>query len=159
MPEHRKGVKSMANLNAQIGKINVPGKQWTDNILTGNIYITQGAKTPAHTKTRISLFTVICVFCLTACLWQNLIIRASHRPFHSVLLRKLHPKSVHSYTARLTLPDLRHLVQAYTFLGVPSTIALTRLMLGFQALLARLWEWETLIPKVTPLPQTSHFAI
>jgi hypothetical protein len=31
--------------------------------------------------------------------------------------------------------------------------------LGFQVRLVRLWEWETLIPKVTPLPQTSHFAI
>lgn len=37
-------------------------------------------------------------------------------------------------------------------------IAFTRLTLGFQALLERLWEWETLIPNVTPLPQISHFA-
>ena len=29
----------------------------------------------------------------------------------------------------------------------------------FQALLARRWEWDTLIPKVTPFPQISHFAI
>ena len=32
-------------------------------------------------------------------------------------------------------------------------MALTRFTLGFQVLLERLWEWETLIPKVTPLPQ------
>jgi hypothetical protein len=31
--------------------------------------------------------------------------------------------------------------------------------LGFQALFARLCEWDTLIPKVTPFPQQSHFAI
>ena len=43
--------------------------------------------------------------------------------------------------------------------GEPSTMALTRLMLGFQARLERLCEWETLIPKVTPFPQISHFAI
>jgi hypothetical protein len=42
---------------------------------------------------------------------------------------------------------------------VPLTTALTRLTLGFQVRLERLWEWETLIPKVTPLPQKSHFAI
>ena len=37
-------------------------------------------------------------------------------------------------------------------------MAFTRLTLGFHALLDRLWEWETLIPNVTPLPQISHFA-
>ena len=56
-------------------------------------------------------------------------------------------------TARSTLLERRHLVQAYTWHGVPFTMALTRLTLGFQVLLERLWEWETLIPKVTPLPQ------
>ena len=61
--------------------------------------------------------------------------------------------------ARSTLLERRHLVQAYTWQGVPLTTALTRLTLGFQARLERLWEWETLIPKVTPLPQKSHFAI
>ena len=58
-----------------------------------------------------------------------------------------------------TLLERRHLVQAYTWQGVPLTTALTRFTLGFQARLERLWEWETLIPKVTPLPQKSHFAI
>ena len=62
-------------------------------------------------------------------------------------------------TARSTLLERRHLVQAYTWHGVPLTTALTRLTLGFQVRLERLWEWETLIPKVTPLPQKSHFAI
>ena len=61
--------------------------------------------------------------------------------------------------ARSTLLERRHLVHAYTWQGVPLTTALTRLTLGFQARLERLWEWETLIPKVTPLPQKSHFAI
>ena len=60
--------------------------------------------------------------------------------------------------ARSTLFERKHLVQTYTWRGVPSTIALTRLTLGFQALLERLWEWETLMPNVTPLPQISHFA-
>ena len=55
--------------------------------------------------------------------------------------------------ARSTLLERRHLVQAYTWHGVPLTTALTRFTLGFQVLLERLWEWETLIPKVTPLPQ------
>ena len=56
-------------------------------------------------------------------------------------------------TARSTLLERRHLVQAYTWHGVPFTMALTRFTLGFQVLLERLWEWETLIPKVTPFPQ------
>ena len=62
-------------------------------------------------------------------------------------------------TARVTLPERRQRVQAYTRLGDPSTIALTRLTLGFHVLLERLWEWETLIPKVTLFPQNSHFAM
>ena len=62
-------------------------------------------------------------------------------------------------TARSTLLERRHLVQAYTWQGVPFTTAFTRLTLGFHSRLERLWEWETLIPKVTPLPQKSHFAI
>ena len=43
--------------------------------------------------------------------------------------------------------------------GVPLTMALTFLRLGFQVLLLLLWEWLTLIPKTMLLPQTSHFAI
>ena len=58
-----------------------------------------------------------------------------------------------------TFPERRHLVQTYTLLGEPLTIALTLLTLGFQVLFERLCEWETLIPKVISFPQYSHFAI
>ena len=61
--------------------------------------------------------------------------------------------------ARVTLPERRHRVQTYTWRGVPLTTALTRFTLGFQGRLERLWEWETLMPKVTPLSQNSHLAI
>jgi hypothetical protein len=44
-------------------------------------------------------------------------------------------------------------------LGEPLTTALTLFTLGFQTLLERLCEWDTLIPKDTPLPQKSHLAI
>ena len=47
------------------------------------------------------------------------------------------------HTARVTLLERRHLVQTYTCLGVPFTIALTRFTLGFQGRLERRWEWET----------------
>jgi len=63
------------------------------------------------------------------------------------------------YTARVTLSERRQRVQAWMRRGEPSTTAFTRFTLGFQVLLLRLWEWETLIPKDTPLPQMSHFAI
>ena len=42
-----------------------------------------------------------------------------------------------SYTARVTLPERKQRVQAYTRLGVPLTTAFTRLMLGFQVRLER----------------------
>lgn len=63
------------------------------------------------------------------------------------------------YTARCTLPERRQRVQTFTRLGVPFTIARTLLMFGFQVRLERLCEWLTLIPKDTPFPQISHFAI
>ena len=63
------------------------------------------------------------------------------------------------YTARVTLPERRHLVHTYTCLGVPLTIALTRFTLGFQGRLERRWEWETWMPNTTPLSQNSHLAI
>jgi hypothetical protein len=66
---------------------------------------------------------------------------------------------MNSYIALVTLPERKQRVQAYTRFGVPLTIAFTRLMFGFQVLLERLCEWETLIPKETSLPQISHFAI
>ena len=50
-------------------------------------------------------------------------------------------------------------MQAYTCLGLPSTMALTRFTFGFQVRLERLWEWLTLMPKAISLPQNSHFAI
>ena len=62
-------------------------------------------------------------------------------------------------TARVTLPLRRQRVQAYTCLGLPSTMALTRFTFGFQVRLERLWEWLTLMPKAISLPQNSHFAI
>ena len=68
-------------------------------------------------------------------------------------------KAVFIPYARSTLPERRHLEQTYTWQGVPFTIAFTRFTLGFHVLLERLWEWDTLIPNVTPLPQNSHFAI
>ena len=58
--------------------------------------------------------------------------------------KKIHGESrgfmriLQDQTARVTLPERRHLVQTYTWRGVPSTIALTRFTLGFQALLERL---------------------
>ena len=61
--------------------------------------------------------------------------------------------------ARSTLPERRHLEQTYIWQGVPFTIAFTRFTFGFHVLFERLWEWETLIPKVTPFPQISHLAI
>ena len=61
--------------------------------------------------------------------------------------------------ALVTLPERRQRVQAWTRQGLPSTIAFTFITLGFQVLLVRLWEWDTLIPKATSLPQKSHFAI
>ena len=63
------------------------------------------------------------------------------------------------YTARCTLPERRQRVQTFTRFGVPFTIARTLLMFGFQVRLERLCEWLTLIPKDTPFPQISHFAI
>ena len=61
--------------------------------------------------------------------------------------------------ARVTLPERRQRVHAYTWQGLPSTRAFTRRTLAFQVLLERLWEWDTLIPKLTPFPQKSHLAI
>ena len=63
------------------------------------------------------------------------------------------------YSARSTLPERKQRVQAYTRFGVPLTSAFTRLIFGFQVLLERLCEWETLMPKDTSFPQISHLAI
>ena len=61
--------------------------------------------------------------------------------------------------ARVTLPERKQRVQAWTLLGEPFTIALTRFTLGFHVLFERLCEWDTLMPKDTSLPQKSHFAM
>ena len=62
-------------------------------------------------------------------------------------------------TARTTLPERMQRVQTFIDFTEPFTTALTFLTLGFQARFDLLWEWLTLIPKVTPFPQISHFAI
>ena len=66
---------------------------------------------------------------------------------------------VYNQIALVTLPERKQRVQAYTRFGVPLTSAFTRLIFGFQVLLVRLWEWETLMPKDTSFPQISHLAI
>ena len=62
-------------------------------------------------------------------------------------------------TARVTFPERRQRVQTLTDFVFPFTTALTFLMLAFQVLFDLLCEWLTLIPKVVPFPQISHFAI
>jgi hypothetical protein len=57
------------------------------------------------------------------------------------------------------LPERKQRVQALILRGEPLTIALTLLTFGFQVLLERLCEWETLIPKEISLLQISHFAM
>jgi len=47
-------------------------------------------------------------------------------------------------------------VQAFTYFGLPSTIARTRWMFGNQRRLVTLWAWEMLLPVIGPLPQISH---
>jgi hypothetical protein len=61
-------------------------------------------------------------------------------------------------TALVILPALRHDVHTCTRLGLPSTIARTLWMLGFQRRLVRRCEWLMLIPKDGRLPQTSQTA-
>src|SRR6185312_15380740 len=51
-----------------------------------------------------------------------------------------------------------HEVQAFTRFGVPPTTVRTRWMLGFQRRGVRRCEWEMLLPKPGPLPQTSQLA-
>jgi hypothetical protein len=45
--------------------------------------------------------------------------------------------------ARVTLPERRQREQTATVVGVPSTIAFTLRILGFQERLVLRWEWET----------------
>src|ERR1022692_1647354 len=57
---------------------------------------------------------------------------------------------------RVTLPALIQEVHTCSRLVVPPTLARTGWMLGFQRRRVRRCEWETLLPKPGPLPQTSQ---
>ena len=59
---------------------------------------------------------------------------------------------------RETLPALMHEVQTLRRFGVRPTTARTRWMFGFQRRGVRRCEWEMLLPKPGPLPQTSQLA-
>ena len=131
-------------------------------------YIARFPRQARHSQSRI--YNILCVLC-------NFFFFISFSPnelFPRKKLRRKSPlkqplrlknqystekQSSSAYYARVTLPERRQRVQAYTLVGVPLTIALTCFTLGFHVRLERRWEWETLIPKVTPLPQKSHFAI
>jgi hypothetical protein len=77
----------------------------------------------------------------------------NYRPRLNKLLR------VQKNYALVTAPDLRQRAHTLTVFDVPFTFAFIFLIFGFQGLFVLLTEWETLCPNVTPLPQTSHFAI
>ncbi|OKH91737.1 hypothetical protein AB852_29150 [Streptomyces uncialis] len=51
-----------------------------------------------------------------------------------------------------------HEVQTLSRFGVRPTTARTRWMFGFQRRDVRRCEWEMLLPKLGPLPQTSQLA-
>ena len=86
-------------------------------------------------------------------------VRTLKTPRKSALSEEISYFNSKNQIARVTLPERRQRVHAYTWQGLPSTRAFTRRTLAFQVLLERLWEWETLIPKQTPFPQKSHLAI
>ena len=56
-------------------------------------------------------------------------------------------------------PDLMHCVQTWRRRTVPFWIVFTRWMFGFHTFLFLLFEWETLFPKLGPLPQIAHLAM
>jgi hypothetical protein len=58
-----------------------------------------------------------------------------------------------------TRPDLMHCVQTRTRRTVPLSTVFTRCTLGFQTFLFLLLAWDTLFPKLGPLPQIAHFAM
>ena len=58
----------------------------------------------------------------------------------------------------MTLPARMHEVQTFNFFGVRPTRARTVWMFGFQRRGVRRCEWEMLLPKPGPLPQTSQVA-
>ena len=55
--------------------------------------------------------------------------------------------------ARVTFPERRQREQTATVFGVPSTIAFTLRILGFQVRLVFRLEWDTFCPYTTPFPQ------
>jgi len=59
---------------------------------------------------------------------------------------------------RVTFPALMQDVHTRSRLGVPSTVARTTWMLGFQRRGVRRCEWEILLPKPGLLPQMSQTA-
>lgn len=50
-----------------------------------------------------------------------------------------------------------HRVQAQIRRGAPAIMARTRCKLGSKERLVTLWAWLMRLPKVVPLPQSSHF--
>ena len=62
-------------------------------------------------------------------------------------------------TAFETLPDLMHCVQTGSRRTVPPLTVRTRCTLGFHTFRFRLLAWDTLLPKLGPLPQIAHFAM
>lgn len=61
------------------------------------------------------------------------------------------------YRAFRTFPERIHLVQANTFRGLPSIIALTFCRLGSRTLFVLRWERLTLCPDTGSFPQIAHF--
>jgi hypothetical protein len=59
----------------------------------------------------------------------------------------------------VTLPARRQEVQTDKRQRLPSTIARTRWMFGFQRRLVRRWEWLTAIPNDGRFSQMSHTAL
>jgi len=61
--------------------------------------------------------------------------------------------------ALTTRPALMHWVHTRTCRTVPFEIVFTRWMLGIQVFFVLLLAWDTLCPKLGPLPQTAHLAM
>jgi hypothetical protein len=82
----------------------------------------------------------------------------SKKPIHQTGFLKMTVFTLKDY-ALSTEPLLKHLVQTCNLFGTPFTLHFTRLTFGFQIAFVFLFEWLTLCPNWTPLPQISHFAI
>jgi hypothetical protein len=63
---------------------------------------------------------------------------------------------VETQTTLTTLPALRQRLHILMFWTLPLISALTSKTLGRQVRRVRFLEWETVFPKVVPLPQISH---